>query len=392
MELSNYQALHHLFNSMNHESHIDRPFLLLILIISLCGFGIFISASLGLLTRNGPDMTGIALTQALSLLLGFAGFFIVSHIHYRFWRSYAFMGLLGAIGLNLILFIPGIGIEHGGAVRWIDIGITSFQPSEVLKIMYIVYCAGWLSSRKNSLESITRGLIPFLVILGIICTLLIAQSDTDTLVVIGATGITMLLAAGAKLRHIALICGFGLVVVSGIIIVRPYARDRILTYFDPSRDPSGSSYQIQQSLIAVGSGQMFGRGFGQSLQKFYYLPEPIGDSIFAVQAEEFGFVGSILLIGLYVALAWRSLKIAQKAPDAFGGLIIVGVVILIIVESFMNISSMIGLLPLSGQPLLFVSHGGTALAIILTSVGLIANISRHKKKVGNDIVVAEEIN
>ncbi len=362
---------------MKTEHTIDKPFLILTLTLVGLGFVIFISASLGLLTRQGPDMTGIALTQAISLILGLTGFFVMSHINYRFWKKFAFMGLLGALGLNLLLFIPGVGIEHGGAIRWIDIGFTSFQPSEILKIVYIIYCAGWLASKKEHIKSWKHTILPFIIILSLICILLIAQSDTDTMVVIGTTGMTMLLVSGARLKHFGVVALIGLILLGGIIAVRPYALDRILTFMNPARDPRGSSYQITQSLIAIGSGQISGRGFGQSLQKFYYLPEPIGDSIFAVQAEEFGFIGSTLLIGLYIAFSWRSLKIAQKVHDNFGKLIILGIVALIIIESFMNIGSMIGILPLSGQPLLFVSHGGTALAIILTSVGLIANISRH---------------
>jgi cell division protein FtsW len=187
----------------------------------------------------------------------------------------------------------------------------------------------------------------------------------------------MALAAGTRLRHIVIL---GSVLVAGLVILalaRPYLLDRVMTFVNPVEDPTGSGYQIKQSLIAVGSGGVFGRGFGQSVQKFHYLPEPIGDSVFSVAAEEFGFVGSVVIIGLFVFFAIRGLHIAARTPDRFGGLTVVGIVILIVTQSFLNIASMIGLVPLTGEPLVFISHGGTALMFALASVGIVLNISRY---------------
>ena len=178
----------------------------------------------------------------------------------------------------------------------------------------------------------------------------------------------------------ALLASVLLVLVAGVVFFRPYARQRIMTFIHPTADTQGAGYQIQQSLIAIGSGQITGRGFGQSVQKFKYLPEPIGDSIFAVGAEEFGYIGSLSLILLFLLFIFRSIKIASRAPDTFAGLVVIGIAVLITVESFMNISSMIGILPLAGMPLLFVSHGGTALIIVLGAVGIIANISKFQKE------------
>jgi cell division protein FtsW len=187
----------------------------------------------------------------------------------------------------------------------------------------------------------------------------------------------MSVAAGVKFRHLALLAlviGLGLTVVA---FARPYVMDRITTFLHPTDDPRGSGYQVKQSLIAVGSGSVFGRGFGQSIQKFSYLPEPIGDSIFSVAAEEFGFLGSVILIGLFIFLAVRGLTIAARAPDRFGALTIVGIVILLTSQSFINIGSMLGLMPLTGEPLVFISHGGTSLLLALASVGVVLNISRY---------------
>ena len=186
----------------------------------------------------------------------------------------------------------------------------------------------------------------------------------------------MALAAGMRVRHIFFFClavALGLAVLA---LTRPYLLDRVTTFMHPVGDPTGSGYQIKQSLIAVGSGGWFGRGFGQSVQKFHYLPEPTGDSIFSVAAEEFGFVGSVAIIGLFVLFALRGFHIAARAPDRFGGLTVVGIVILIITQSFLNIASMVGLVPLTGEPLVFISHGGTALLFALAGVGMVLNISR----------------
>jgi cell division protein FtsW len=205
------------------------------------------------------------------------------------------------------------------------------------------------------------------------------QSDTDTFIVIAGTGMIMLFVAGGKIKDMIILGLILLAIVAGVAYARPYAKQRIITFFNSASDPRGAGYQIQQSLIAIGSGEITGRGFGQSIQKFNYLPEPIGDSIFAVVAEEFGFIGGIGLIILFMLFLFRSIKIASQAQDSFGGLVVIGIAILVIVESFMNISSMLGIIPLSGMPLLFVSHGGTALIITLGAVGIIANISKYKK-------------
>ena len=215
--------------------------------------------------------------------------------------------------------------------------------------------------------------------MGIISTVLLAQPDTGTLLVMLAAGFGMFFAGGARWRDIAILVGASISGAVLLVLSRPYIMDRILAFIDPNKDPLGASYQIQQSLIAVGSGELFGRGFGQSIQKFSFLPEPFGDSIFAVTAEEFGFIGSSLLIMLFLFLAIRGLKIAVRAPDHFSGLVVVGIVILIVFQSFINMASMLGIFPLTGLPLLFISHGGSALFFALLGIGIILGISRYGK-------------
>ncbi len=360
---------------------IDKPLLTSVLILVFAGFFIFSSASLGLLARDeGAQFGSIAFNQLIGLIIGLSiCAFIATKTNYRFLKKYAFYIFCATLFINLLLFIPGLSLQHGGATRWINLRIITFQPSELLKLAFIIYFATWLSAVKDKVRIFKFGLAPFMVIMGILGVLLLAQSDTDTLVVIFASGLAMLIVAGGRVRDIAVMLLIGALCVGSVAYFRPYARQRIMTFLNPAADPLGSGYQIQQSLIAIGSGRVTGRGFGQSVQKFNYLPEPIGDSIFAVAAEEFGFIGSCILILLFLFFGFRALKIASTSADQFGGLLVIGIVILILTESFMNIAAMLGLMPLSGQPLLFVSHGGTALIIALAEAGIILNVSKYSK-------------
>jgi cell division protein FtsW len=232
---------------------------------------------------------------------------------------------------------------------------------------------------KEKITQLRYGIIPMMVISGITGAVMLSQPDTDTFAVMVLAAITMYFAAGGKFRHIAVVGLIGIALVAVLAFQRPYLMSRFKVFLNPANDPRGSGYQVQQSLIAIGSGQVFGRGFGQSIQKFNFLPEPVSDSIFAVAAEEFGFVGAVMLVLLMFVFALRGFRIATRAPDTFGGLLIVGIVILIITQSFLNIGSMLGIMPLSGLPLIFVSQGGTALLFALASVGIILNISRYQK-------------
>ena len=207
-----------------------------------------------------------------------------------------------------------------------------------------------------------------------------AQPDTDTYAVIILAALSMYIASGAKWRHIGAILLCGIAVIATLYFTRPYIKQRIDIMIDPSLNNQTSGYQLNQSLIAVGSGQVWGRGFGQSIQKFHYLPEPIGDSVFAVAAEEFGFIGAFIILAVFVLFSLEGLKISSKSKDDFGRLVSLGIVILIMSQAFINIGGMIGVLPLTGIPLPFVSHGGTALFITLIEAGIMMNISRNSKK------------
>ena len=361
------------------KNHIDRFFFWSVIALTAAGFVIFLSASLGLLAQNGASFGTIALKQTIGLGIGIGFFFIFSRIKYTWLRKWALFILIGAIAINLLLFIPALALHVNGASRWINVGPLSFQPSELLKIAFIIYVAAWAQFAKEKIKTMKFGLLPYLVVTGILTILLLAQRDTDTLLIIAFTGLCIMFIAGLPIRHMALALGCMALIVLGVVVVRPYALERVKTFLDKSSTDPNASYQINQAEIAIGSGQWTGRGFGQSIQKFGYLPQPTDDSIFAVAAEEFGFVGSIGLLALYILFAASAFRIGVRAPDAFSGLLAMGIAVLVLTESFLNMAAMLGLVPLSGVPLLFVSHGGTALIIALMAAGMVANVSKYAK-------------
>lgn len=359
---------------------VDKVFLVITIILIVAGFFIFSSASLGLLAKKSSNYSSIAFSQTiLGLCLGTVAMIIATRLDFKIWKQSAFYIFLAAIILNLLVLVPSIGFEHGGARRWIMLGGISFQPSEILKFAFIIYFAAWMAGLKDRVKTFRWGLLPLLILFAICGGLLLSQPDTDTFLIIIVTGLAMFVAAGGRWRWVLLLLLGGAIGLAFLASTRPYVMQRIQTFINPTTDSLGSSYQIQQSLIAIGSGGLFGRGFGQSVQKFTYLPEPVGDSIFAVAAEEFGFVGSVLLLSIFLLFATRGLKIASRVPQPFGRLAVVGIVIMIISQAFVNIGAMLGVLPLSGITLPFVSHGGTSLFISLFEVGIVLSISKSQR-------------
>lgn len=361
---------------------VDRTLLFIILTLVTAGFFIFSSASLGLLAREGARFSSVAFSQiTFGIIGGGIGMFLTSQIYYRNWRKYAFYIFVATAVLTLAVFVPGLGFEHGGAKRWVAIAGFTFQPAELLKIGFIIYTATLLSGINKQIQSFKHGTLPFLGVVATAGFILLLQPDTDTFLLMGTAAIAMFVVAGGSWRDVGLMFLSGVLLLALLAFTRPYIMDRFTTFLNPADDPQGKSYQIQQSLIAIGSGGVAGRGFGQSVQKFEYLPEPIGDSVFAVYAEEFGFIGSLMLIGLLASFTFRGYKIATHAQDLFGMLIVVGFMTMIVIQAFLNIAAMLSLAPLMGLPLPFVSHGGTALLATLTAVGIVLNVSKYQKKI-----------
>ncbi|MDO8742097.1 MAG: putative peptidoglycan glycosyltransferase FtsW [bacterium] len=358
----------------------DRIFLMLVLGISLAGFAIFSSANLGFLAREGSSISqDILLQGGLGLGLGFLAFLIarsVPLIHVKRFAPYIYVA---SLIFTALVFVPGIGLHANGATRWINLGFTTIQPAEFLKIGIILMLARWLSSNAQQLSNPKKGLAPFLAFLAGPIALLLAQPNTSTTLLILATGTVMYFAAGAPWRDFGYLAAGAILALLIIVSMRPYVLERFKTFFDPSANSLSSGYQIQQSLIAIGSGGLLGRGFGQSVGKFNYLPEPDGDSVFAVFSEETGFLGAMILVVLFLALSARGIVIAGHSSDLFGGSLALGFSFIIILQAFINISAMLGIIPLTGLPLPFLSHGGTALMAVLIMCGFILNVAAHKK-------------
>ncbi|MEQ1500031.1 MAG: putative peptidoglycan glycosyltransferase FtsW [Parcubacteria group bacterium] len=360
---------------------VDVPFFISVLVLVITGYLIFTSASFGLLSKQTIKYANVTVNQTiLGLLFGSIACFITSQVDYKIYKKYSFYIFLATVLVTLAVFVPVIGVSHGGAKRWINLVLFSFQPSELLKIGFIMFLSAWIAKVKDKIETFKFGFLPLVIMLGVVGVVLLSQPDTDTFMVTVFAGLSMFIAGGGRWKYIFISVLIAVLGITAIAFSRPYVMKRITTFINPAANSLDSGYQIQQSLIAVGSGGMFGRGFGQSIQKFNFLPEPIGDSIFAVSAEEFGFFGAVFIVLLFVFFAFRGLKIASVAPDAFGRLMVVGIVILIVSQAFVNIGAMLGVLPLSGITLPFMSHGGTALFMTLAEVGIILNISKYKKK------------
>ena len=309
------------------------------------------------------------------LLLGAMAFFAPLSL----FKKWSFLLLLLNIVLLALVFVPGIGEELGGAHRWIYLGPISFQPSELLKLTFVLYMASWLAAHASSAKkgSFKQTLAPFAVIMTMVSMFLILQPDVGTLGVIAATGLAMYFLGGTPLWHTFALIGLGLASFVVLVATKPYRWHRLEVFFDPSFDPLGKGYQINQALIGIGSGGLFGTGLGLSFQKFGSLPEPISDSIFAVFAEETGFVGSAFLILLFAAFLWRVFTIAKRAPDKFASLAAAGIGVWIFVQASVNIAAMLGLVPLTGIPLPFISYGGSALFSELIAMGILLNFSKH---------------
>lgn len=358
----------------------DRIFLTLTLVLALGGFAIFSSAALGLLARESASVSRDVLLQAgLGLGLGSLALVAMRSFPLALAKRYAPWIYGATLLFTCAVFIPGLGTHANGATRWIDLGFTTVQPAEFLKIGVVVMLAWWLAQSARALKDYRRGLLPFLAIIGAPAVVLLLQPNTSTTMLIALTGAVMYFAAGAPWRDFGILVVLAILALGAVVLVRPYALSRVMTFIDPASDPLNSSYQIQQSLLAVGAGGFGGRGFGQSIEKFNYLPEPDGDSVFAVFAEETGFVGAAILLGLFLGLAARGIAIAGDSRELFGGLLALGLSFLLALQAFINMSAMLGLIPLTGLPLPFVSHGGTALLVALAECGLILNIAAHRR-------------
>ena len=360
------------------RTHIDKPLAFILGLLVVGGCLIFSSAAFGLLARGSGSITSVAANHlVLGVGLGLILLIATTMIDYRYWRRFAPYLYCAALVATALVFVPHLGVEHGGGRRWIIIFGTSFQPSEALKLACVIIAAAYCSAIRGQIKTVIYGLGAFFAVLTPPAILMMLQPDIGTFGVMVFAVFSIFWAAGIRLRDILIIAVTGLLVLSILVLVKPYLRDRVETFFDPTKNLQEEGYQIRQSLIAIGSGGLFGRGFGQGIQKFTYLPEPMGDSIFAVAGEELGFAGAVSIIALFCLFALRGFQIASRVTDPFGSYMAIGISTYLTIESFINIASMLGMAPLTGIPLTFISQGGSAILVSLASAGILLNISRR---------------
>lgn len=367
-------------NSSKHSLRHSPDIWLLLTMAGLVLFGFMMvgSASSVLAERFREDVYFFLRHQifyggAAGLVLFCLGYFVP----YRSWRALALPGMAAAIILLILVFIPGISLRYGDASRWIDVGPVTFQPTEFTKLAFIIYLAALLERKGEEIRDFRKSVVPFVVITGIITVLIALQPDIGTLFTIAAIAGAMVFAGGFRLRHLAFL-GAGAVALFAVLVsTASYRLSRLITYLHPELDPQGIGYQVNQALLAVGTGGIWGLGLGRSRQKYQFLPEPAGDSIFAIIAEEMGLVRTLFLLGIFVWLGWRGLAIARGAPDMFGRLLAAGITSWILMQAFVNMGSILAITPLTGIPLPFISYGGSALAIILLASGILLNVSMY---------------
>ncbi len=361
------------------ENTIDQKFLLYITVLMVVGLAALMSASGPLGFGKFHDSYFFVKRQIFfGLIPGLVlGYFILK-LNLEKLRNLSWVPYLGAVLLLALVFVPGVGLVINGAKSWINIFGYNFQPSEVAKLGLIIFAAYLLSDRKRNLQDWQMGLMPILTLLAPVILLVAVQPDIGTLSIMIVILFFMLLEAKVPKKYLIALGMAALVVFTFMVFLKPYRMQRITIFMHPELDPQGIGYQINQAFLAVGSGGFWGLGIGQSRQKFQYLPEVNSDSIFAIFAEETGFLFSAGLIVLILLIGLRGLKIAKNTKSEFGRLLVVGIVVWLVWQSFLNIGAMVGALPLTGVPLPFVSHGGSALMAELAAVALILNISRQE--------------
>lgn len=354
---------------------------LLILTFTLLAIGLIMvySASAVWAEYKFDDSFFFAKRQMLFAGVGIIAMFFIMNIDYWTWRTWAKVLIIICFVLLILVLIPGVGNMRNGSRSWIGIGAFSVQPSEFMKLAMIAFLAKFLSERQKFITSFKKGLAPSLGIVFLAFGMIMLQPDLGTGTVMVGTCIVMIFIAGARIRHFVVLGLIGVAGFAALVVSAPYRMKRITSFLDPWQDPLGSGFQIIQSLFAIGPGGLFGLGLGESRQKFFYLPEPQTDFIFAILAEELGFIGGSVILLLFSLLLWRGIRIALGAPDLYGSFLAVGIIAMVAIQVMINIGVVTGLMPVTGITLPFLSYGGSSLTLMLMAIGVLLNISRYSR-------------
>ncbi|QEK11952.1 stage V sporulation protein E [Crassaminicella thermophila] len=361
---------------MAKKKSSDFTLLLTVLILVIIGIIMVFSSSHYYALSKMNDSYHFLKRELMWATLGLLGMFFTMNFDYWKYKKLAPYAYIFSIIL-LILVLTPLGMEINGAKRWLGVGGFTIMPGEVAKICGIIFAANYLSRKPEKIKKFLQGVVPCLFIIGIYFSLIILQPNLSTAVTISGIIGCMMFVAGMRWAHVSLmgLSGVGLLVV--LILLEPYRMRRLTGFLDPFADPQGTGYQVIQSLLALGSGGLFGVGLGKSIQKYLYIPEPQNDFIFAIIGEELGFVGCVTVIILFLLLIWRGVRIAINAPDLFGCLLATGVTSMVAVQVIINIAVATSSMPVTGIPLPFISWGGNSLAIFMSAIGILLNISRY---------------
>lgn len=352
----------------------------MLLAIALTCFGVVMvySASSIMAAKRFQDGFFFLKRQGVFALIGFAVMLVVMQIDYHRWKKVAVPALLACLLLLILVLVPGIGGKIGGSSRWIKLPGFNLQPSEMAKIALIIYMAYTLDKKQDKMKLLLDSFIPYMVVLSVLIGLMIVQPDLGGAMTLAFVALVMLFTAGARVVHIF----SGVLLATPLILYklsRGYHKARMEAFFNPWSDPEGKGFQIIQSLLALGTGGFFGQGLGEGKQKLFYLPEAHTDFILSVIGEEFGFLGILVIVGMFLLLILRAIRIAISAPDIFGRFLAMGIAVLIAIEALVNMAVVTGMAPTKGLALPFISYGGSSLLVTLFAVGILLNISAGLK-------------
>jgi cell division protein FtsW len=359
------------------DLQIDSVLLTIVLALLLGGFVILASASISISDSATDNPFFYVQRQLFAAAIGGAAGFVCLYVPMQVWRSLSLLLLFVGLALLVVVLLPGVGQEVNGSTRWLRLGVINLQVSEPARFCFLIYLAGYLVRRNKSLRDEFTGFLRPMIVLTVACVLLLAEPDFGAAVVLLATALVMMFVAGARLRDFFLFFMVAAVAMVALVLTEPYRVKRVTGFLDPWADPFNSGFQLTQSLIAIGRGEWFGVGIGESVQKLFYLPEAHTDFVFAVYAEEFGLLGSLLLIGLFFALLWRVFKLAMRAADAerfFEAYIAIGFGTWLGIQAFINIGVNMGLLPTKGLTLPLISYGRSSLIITMVCISLLFRI------------------
>jgi len=361
---------------LNMEKQYDPIIFLSVILLVSIGFIMVYSSSAPLAYKHYNDPYYYLKRQSAWIAIGSAlmGFFMI--LDYHFLRKFTYPALVVTIIFLILVLFPQFGKKVGGAQRWMQIGNFSFQPSELAKLTLILYIVHSLSKKQDKIKDFFGGYLPNLVVLGVFSILFISQPDLGTTAILTAIVFILFFVAGIRFSYLFYSVLVLTPFMAAAILTSEYQKTRIITYLDPSKDPLGKGYQILQSFLAFGRGNIFGMGLGDSKQKLFFLPEAHTDFIFSIIGEELGFTGTVVIVILFLAIIWRGILVALNSPDLYGTYLAMGLTLLIGVQALVNLGVTVGLLPTKGLTLPFISLGGSSLVVSMASVGILLNVSR----------------